>query len=258
MSSRSRFIWYELATPDPAAALAFYQAVVGWVVDDSSPPDASYTILSASDHGVAGLTALPPEARAAGAIPAWIGYIDVADTDGTAKRMVDAGASLLRAPADIPGVGRFAVLADPGGAVFMLLTPQPREDATPAPDPSALGRVSWHELYAGSGQQAAFEFYAGELGWQTDELMDIGDMGQYRLFSSDGVQLGGMMDKPPQMAVGAWGFYVNVEGIDAAVSRIQASGGQLQMGPQQVPGGRWIVRAIDPQGAAFALVSDTR
>ena len=83
-------------------------------------------------------------------------------------------------------------------------------------------------------------------------------MGKYRIFGADGVQLGGMMDKPADAPVSSWGFYVNVDGASAAIERIQAHGGQVLMGPSEVPGGRWIVQALDPQGVAFHLVSDTR
>jgi rhodanese-related sulfurtransferase len=47
-------------------------------------------------------------------------------------------------------------------------------------------------------------------------------------------------------------------GLDAAVARIASNGGQVLMGPHEVPGGSWIVQAVDPQGAAFALVSTRR
>jgi predicted enzyme related to lactoylglutathione lyase len=70
--------------------------------------------------------------------------------------------------------------------------------------------------------------------------------------------MGGMMDKPAGVPAPVWNFYVNVDGIDAAVERIQSAGGQVLMGPHEVPGGSWIVQATDPQGAAFALVATTR
>jgi predicted enzyme related to lactoylglutathione lyase len=66
------------------------------------------------------------------------------------------------------------------------------------------------------------------------------------------------MNKPEQMPVSAWSFYFNVDGIDAAAERLNGAGGQVLMGPHEVPGGSWIVQAIDPQGAHFALVSRTR
>ena len=255
---KPRFVWYELATSDQDAAEAFYRAVVGWNMADAGQPGIRYMILSAGDRGMGGLTALPAEAAQAGGRPGWLGYIGVPDTDGAAKRIVEAGGAIRYGPDDIPNVGRFAVVADPGGAVFMLLTPLPRQDAPPPADPTAPGLVSWHELYSSIGQEAAFRFYSGQFGWETAELMDMGPMGKYRIFGADGVPLGGMMDKPENVPGSAWSFYVNVDGLDAAVKRIEAHGGQVRMGPHEVPGGSWIVQALDPQGAAFALVSTIR
>jgi predicted enzyme related to lactoylglutathione lyase len=255
---KPRFIWYELTTSDQDAAEAFYRAVVGWKMSDAGQPGMRYTILSAGGRGMGGLMALSAEAAAAGARPGWLGYIGVPDADGAAKRIVEAGGEIHRGTDDIPNVGRFAVVADPGGAVFMLLTPLPREDPPPMAEPMTPGLVSWHELYSSLGQEAAFGFYSGQFGWETSELMDMGPMGKYRIFGADGVQMGGMMDKPENVPASAWGFYFNVDGLDAAVDRIKTNSGQVLMGPHEVPGGSWIVQAVDPQGAAFALVSTTR
>jgi predicted enzyme related to lactoylglutathione lyase len=256
--SKPRFIWYELATSDPDAAEAFYRAVVGWKTADAGQPGVRYTILSAGDRGVGGVVALPAEAAAAGGRPGWLGYVGVPDTDAAAKGIVEAGGAIRHGPESIPNVGRFAVVADPGGAVFMLLTPLPREDAPPPPAPNTPGLVGWHELYSSIGEETAFRFYSGRFGWETAELMDMGPMGKYRILGIDGVPMGAMLDKPANVPASAWGFYFNVAGIDAAVGRIEASGGQVLMGPHEVPGGSWIVQAVDPQGAAFALVSTSR
>jgi predicted enzyme related to lactoylglutathione lyase len=255
---KPRFIWYELMTSDPAAAEAFYRAVVGWNMADSGQPDMRYTILSSGERGVGGIAALPAEACDQGARPGWLGYVGVANADDAAKRIAEAGGAILRAPENIPNVGRFAVVADPGGAVFLVFTPLPRDSEPPPAEPNTPGLVSWHELYAGNGQAAAFQFYADQFGWETLELMDMGEMGKYRIFGIGGVPLGGMMDKPKDAPAAAWAYYVNVDGIDAAIARIQAHGGQVLMGPHEVPGGSWIVQALDPQGANFALVSTTR
>jgi predicted enzyme related to lactoylglutathione lyase len=255
---KPRFIWYELMTSDQDAAETFYRAVVGWKTADAGQPGMRYTILSAGDRAMGGVMALPAEAVRAGARPVWLGYIGVPDTDDAAKRIVEAGGAIHRAPDDIPDVGRFAVVADPGGAVFMLLTPLPREDVPPTAEPATPGRVGWHELSSSIGQEAAFRFYSGQFGWETVELMDMGPMGGYRIFGVDGVPMGGMMDRPEDAPVPGWRFYVNVDGVDAAVKRIEAHGGRVRMGPHEVPASRWIVQAADPQGAAFALVSDTR
>lgn len=61
--------------------------------------------------------------------------------------------------------------------------------------------------------------------------------------------------KLPDMPEPFWNYYVNVDGLDAAVGRATAAGARIVHGPQQVPGGSWIVNALDPQGAMFSLVS---
>jgi predicted enzyme related to lactoylglutathione lyase len=251
------FLWYELMTNDAPAAVDFYRRIVGWNAADAGGPNGGYTILSAGERGVAGVMALPEQACAAGARPTWLGYIQVADADATAERIVAAGGSIHRAPADIPTVGRFAVVADPGGAVFQILSPFPDDGPAPA-DPDAPGMVSWRELYSGNGQEAAFAFYSGLFGWETMTEMPMGDMGVYRIFGRDGVQMGGMMDKPADMPTAAWGFYFNVDAIDAGAERVRAAGGQVVVDPHEVPGGSWIIQGVDPQGASFALVAPRR
>ncbi|MEO8604195.1 MAG: VOC family protein [bacterium] len=252
------FIWYELMTTDQPAAEKFYRAVVGWETTDAGQPGMQYSILAAGKRGVGGLMTMPAEACAAGAKPGWTGYIAVDDTDAAARHIAESGGSIQRPPDDIPNVGRFAVVADPGGAVFMLLTPLPPEQELAPIDLMAPGFIGWHELYAGNGQEAAFAFYSAHFGWSTIDSMDMGPLGKYRIFGADGVPFGGMMDKPADRPTSAWGFYVNVDAIDAAIERIKANGGQVLMGPSEVPGGRWIVQGLDPQGASFALVAPQR
>jgi predicted enzyme related to lactoylglutathione lyase len=255
-----RFFWYELMTTDRNAALDYYEAVVGWIATEQAgaSPDIGYTILSVGGRGMGGVIELSKEMRDGGARPGWVGYIHVGDADARAKAIVEAGGKVLMGPDDIPDIGRFAMVADPGGAPFYIITPLPREDAPPPADPTAPGLVSWHELYSSLGDKAAFDFYSGQFGWETIHEMDMGPMGTYRIFGVDGVQMGGMMRKPDNIPVDIWGFYINVDGLDAAIERIKTNGGQVLLGPHEVPGGSWIVQARDPQGAAFALVSTTR
>jgi predicted enzyme related to lactoylglutathione lyase len=254
-----KFIWYELLANDLDAALDFYTHVVGWTAADHDNSGASgmrYSILSAGGRGIGGAMELTDQMRAGGARPAWLGYVGTADTDAKAKAIEAAGGKLLMPPGDIPNVGRFALAADPGGAAFYLLTPNGEDQPPLAPE--TPGVVSWHELYSSVGEKAAFAFYSGLFGWETLTEMPMGEMGSYRIFGADGVQIGGMMDKPENVPVSSWAFYVNVDGIDAAIERVKAKGGQIVMGPMEVPGGSWVIQGIDPQGAHFALVSTTR
>jgi len=201
--------------------------------------------------------ALPPDAAAMGMPPCWSGYIAVDDVDGDAKRVVALGGKIEKPPEDIPEVGRFAVVADPGGGVFLLF--KPKTDETPAAIPFMTpGHIGWHELYAGNLERE-WDFYEKLFGWTKARAMDMGAMGTYQTFAINGTESGGMMTKPPQLPRSYWNYYWTVSGgIDAAVARVTARGGQVVQGPTEVPGGAWIIQARDPQGAVFSLISAQR
>ncbi len=246
----SQFVWYELLTSDTKAAEAFYAEIVGWQMVDSGLPGMSYTFACAGERRVGGIMTIPQEVRERGGRPGWLGYVAVADVDAKASEVVALGGSVRRQPDDIPNVGRFAVIADPQGAILTLF----RGQGTPPPPPEAgtLGMPSWHELYA-KDWQAAFAFYEALFGWKKDRAVDLGPMGTYQLFSAGGAAIGGMMDLP-QAPMPSWMYYFSVGDIDEAAARILDKGGAVLNGPIQVPSGGWIVQAVDPQGAAFALL----
>jgi predicted enzyme related to lactoylglutathione lyase len=252
MSEHGRFIWYELATSSVAGAKAFYPGLMGWELDETTGAAMNYTIAGPAGAGVAGIAAMQPDAAAAGVPPHWLGYVAVDDVDAAAAKVKGLGGAVQVEPTDIPGIGRFAVIADPTGAAIAIMKPVPPETARPELALDAPGNVGWHELYAGELEKA-FAFYAELFGWMKDSDMDMGPMGAYRLFSNQIGQIGGMMKKPDQMQVPAWLYYVNVGDIDQAAARITAGGGQVTNGPMEVPGGGWIVQASDPQGAMFAV-----
>ena len=248
-----RYIWYELITPDPDGAKRFYGDVVGWIYEDMTDGGMTYSVAKAGGNGVGGIMQIPEEAKAMGAPPSWSGYVCVDDCDGAAKKIRGLGGQVHRAPADIPGIGRFAVVADPHGAVFEIMTPLPMDPPRPQVPPGTEGHCSWHELYAGE-LDAAFAFYSEMFGWRKDQEMDMGPMGTYLLFANQDGVVGGMMTKPPQVARPAWLYYFQVGDIEAAKGRIEAGGGRVINGPIEVPGGDWIIQGVDPSGAMFAVV----
>ncbi len=251
-----KFVWYELMTTDAPAAEVFYRSVIGWNAGDAGVPGMAYTLLSVGTTGVAGLMKLPDEAAAAGARPGWIGYIAVDDVDAHAAAIAQAGGKIHRGPADIPGVGRFAIISDPQGTAIALFKPLSGEGRQPLP-PGTPGTVGWHELHAVDGK-AAFDFYSGFFGWTKTDAMDMGPMGIYQLFAAGDAAIGGMMTKMENEPAPSWLFYFIVDVVDAAAERVKAAGGQIINGPHQVPGGSWILQCIDPQGALFALVGPQR
>ncbi|MCA1439838.1 VOC family protein [Ensifer sp. IC4062] len=254
-SEHGKFVWYELMTTDTKAAQTFYENVIGWRGSDAGMPGMEYTLFSVGDRHVAGLMTMPEGALEMKIPPAWLGYVAVDDVDAAAAKLAADGGNVHRAPDDIPGVGRFAIVTDPHGAVFALFKGTSEE--SPALEQMAPGNVGWHELMAGD-LDTAFPFYSNLFGWTKDQAMDMGDMGTYQIFAWNGTQIGGMMTKPKDVPAPYWLYYFNVEALDAAIERAKAGGAKVVLEPMEVPGGAWIVQCIDPQGALFALVAPKR
>lgn len=252
----SKHIWYDMMTPDLKAAEIFYAKVIGWNIADAGMPDVSYSIVSAGDVMVGGMMQTPKGDEGMQNPPRWHGHIYVPDVDVHAKRVAKAGGKIHREPADIPGIGRFAVVSDPQGASFIMFKPNSSEQPRPV-TPDTPGHIGWHELHASDGM-AAWKFYSKLFGWTKDRDLDMGRYGIYRIFATGGDATGAVMTKMPDTPTPHWLYYFNVDAIDTAAARATEGGGKITMGPHQVPTGQWIVQCTDPQGAAFAMVSFKR
>ena len=252
-NDHGRFIWYELLTPDLDAAKRFYADVVGWTFQTLPMPGGAYTIIEANGVGLGGAAPLSDEHKAAGVPPNWTAYVYVDDCDAAADKARSLGGSVMRPPSDIPGIGRFAIIADPHGAVTAIMKPIPPSDARPTIPRGTLGHANWHELYAGDAE-ADFAFYKALFGWTEVGAHDMGPMGVYHLFGNADGEVGGIMTKPDQIPVACWSCYFEVDDADAAAERIKRAGGTVNMGPMDVPGGSRVLQGVDPQGANFAVL----
>jgi hypothetical protein len=113
------FCWDELLTGDPDAAARFYAELFGWERQTEPMADgAPYTVLTRDGAPTAGVMALP---RGASFRASWLPYLAAPDVDATAGRAQSLGATVTTPPANIPGIGRFAVLVDPTGGRMALL-----------------------------------------------------------------------------------------------------------------------------------------
>ena len=255
---RGGYIWYELLTPDAEGSKAFYDSVIGWNIGEAVPEFQGYRMIGRSDGKFAGgVMPLSAEMQQHGARPTWLGYIHVSNVDDSVARIEQAGGKTIMPPFDIPNVGRIAMVADPQGAPFYVMKPIP-----PADDPNAQSdvfspteaqHVRWNELST-SDQDGAIGFYSRQFGWKQEGDMDMGEMGRYAFIQANGVTIGAIMRKPPQLPVSVWTYYIGVDDIDRAVKAITDGGGRLLNGPMEIPGGEFALNGLDPQGAAFGLV----
>jgi uncharacterized protein len=245
------FIWYELLTPDPDAAAAFYGEVIGWTAATAGQPGIDYRLFSAAGTPVAGHMKLPEGAEESGMRPGWLGYIGVDDVDSAVAGIEGAGGKVHMPAMDLEGVGRIALVADPQGVPFYVIRGATGE-ASNSFDAVKAGHCSWNELST-PDQAGALDFYTGRFGWEKGEVMPMGEMGGYQFIHHDGGMIGAMMTNPPGMPAG-WKFAFGVRDIEEAAARIASAGGTVHHGPVEVPGGDRVVMASDPQGARFMAV----
>jgi predicted enzyme related to lactoylglutathione lyase len=255
---RGDFIWYELLTSDIAGAKRFYDAVVGWNIQDKSDFPNDYRMIGRSDGKFAGgAMQLSEESKEHGARPCWLGYILVPDVDASVASISAEGGQVHMPAFDIPGVGRVAMVTDPQGAPFYIMKPQPPEGDPDAKSdvfsPTEAQRVRWNELST-TDQDGAIDFYKRQFGWNQEGAMPMGEMGDYRFIQANGVNIGAIMRKPPQRPVSVWSYYIGVDDIDRAIQAITEGGGQVLNGPNEIPGGEFALNGMDPQGAAFGIV----
>ncbi|MBO9097610.1 MULTISPECIES: VOC family protein [unclassified Rhizobium] len=243
-------IWYELMTTDADGAQTFYADVVGWSIATSGMEGTrDYRILTAPDgQDVGGLLTLPEGTPMK---PGWFCYIGVQDVDGIAEKAKSLGGKVLMGPQDIPGVGRYAMVADPQGMVSYIMRGDSQQ-ASRAFHASTPGHCGWNELVT-SDHRAALAFYGELFDWENSETMPMSEMGEYCFIDHAGHRIGAAMTAGAGWPT-RWSYYFNVPSIEAAQGRIERGGGTVTMGPHEVPGGMHIIMGNDPQGAAFALV----
>jgi len=119
--------WVELLAREVSKSEKFYTGLFGWTTEKMSMGGPiEYTVFKNGEIPAAGM--LPNPAGAEDNVPQnWLGYLAVPDCDGTTDKAKASGGQVFVSPQTIPTVGRFAVLADPQGAAFGILQPEPRK-----------------------------------------------------------------------------------------------------------------------------------
>ncbi|MGW1800977.1 VOC family protein [Streptomyces sp. NPDC001984] len=235
--------WAELGTSDLEGAKRFYTELFGWRPQTDPRQEAGgYTVAHLGDAAVAALTPLYQESQPV----AWNVSFAVADADAAARKVEDAGGTVIVGPMDVFDVGRFAVALDPTGAAFQMWQARAFPGAGLLNAPGALG---WVEL-ATRHTDRARDFYTTVFGW-TVRASDW-----YTQWGIDGADFGGMLamvDKYPPEVPPHWLTYFAVEDVDATTGVAARADGSAVMEPTSIQDDLRIAVLRDPQGAAFGI-----
>lgn len=254
-------IWYELMSPDPAGVAAFYAAVLGWNIPATGNPmpnGSEYRQIGRDDGGwQGGVLTLTPGMAESGVHPAWFTYFDVDDVDACVEKAKAMGAAVFMDPMTMEGIGRMSMLADPQGAPFYVMAPIPPEGGVD-PDGAVfkgdtVGRATWNELNTDAADEQ-MQFYTSLFDWEQSGEMPMPGEHTYRFFNLGERGVGAIGSMKPDGMPNAWLPYFRVADINGAKRAVEENGGQILMGPQEVPGDDHIIVAFDPAGAAVGLV----
>ena len=113
------------------------------------------------------------------------------------------------------------------------------------------GSFIWYELLTTDPDAAAI-FYGNVVGWRTRSAGQGGV--DYRLFSIDGTDIGGLMKSEEGMPPPVWLGYIGVDDVDAAATTIKEAGGAIHVPPTDIPNVGRFAMVGDPQGVVFYIM----
>jgi predicted enzyme related to lactoylglutathione lyase len=250
--SQGRFVWHDLSTTDVQGAKDFYGAIAPWTTkpwDD----DGEYFLWEKEGTAVGGVSRLADTPDGAAGLPGWLPSVYVYDVDASVRQVPKLGGRVLVQPREIPHVGCWAIIAGPDGAPLSIFEPSsanpPGHDGA-----SRVGEFAWHELTSNNWKES-WQFYSGLFGWEKIDEHDMGANGTYFIFGQKNHALGGMFTGGGQAS---WTSYVEVPSVQQTIEKVKSLGGKVVREPHEVPGGSWIALCSDPQGATFAVTSQTQ
>jgi len=109
--------WHDLNTAKPKVAKRFYEMVFGWTASGQDVGGNPYTVFTLGRKPVAGVWPEPMKKLG----PCWVTHWEVRDCAKTVANVKRLRGRVLMGTTKIPSGHRFAVLADPWGAVFGVI-----------------------------------------------------------------------------------------------------------------------------------------
>lgn len=237
--------WVDLGIPDLERAMDFYRALFGWDYDVGPEETGHYTMCLLRGRPVAALMPNPDPGTTSFW---WSVYLAAEDCDDSARRVAEAGGTLLQPPMDVMDQGRMAVARDPVGAQFGLWQGGAHIGCQIVNEPGSLVR---NDLVT-TAPEPAREFYASVFDFTLDRNEDLPDFDFTFLRRRDGHEVAGIFGNPGA-ASSMWATTFEVSDTDSVVAAAIASGGTSGT-PQDMVYGR-IATIADPFGTEFSVIA---
>lgn len=254
-----RVVWHDLLTPDLAADERFYSGLFGWSFREMQRGRRPYAVAYADGVPVAGLLERPLPRDGARAAQ-WLGFISSDDVDASVRRALSLGAQARASAHDYAGRGRQAVLTDPQGITFGVLS------STGGDPPDVLaepGEWIWSALFTRDPENET-AFYQDVFGYDVYDLNDVTEEGQaaeaqaaeHIELASNGyarATVNSLPARTPQRP-SRWLHFVRVDSVWSAAAKAQTLGARVVLPPRDDRQGGRIAVLADPSGALFGVM----
>jgi predicted enzyme related to lactoylglutathione lyase len=242
-----KFVWHDLVTDNVPAARDFYGQLFGWEFEGRGGDGAPYLTAIQNDLPIAGIVKADRlqeqvnESR-------WIGYISVRDVDKTAKRILNTGGLIYKAPMDLEVRGRQAIVGDNKGAAFGIIT---ANGGDPVNEELKEGSWLWDELLT-RDPETVIAFYSALAGYEIKEISDT-NLQNYYVLSLDGKQFAGITSMAWAGIQPNWIPYIMVRDLQAKISLAKSLGAKIIVAPNQNVQRGNIAILADAAGAVFGM-----
>lgn len=242
-----KFVWYDLFTTDIESTSRFYEELFGWTFSDIVSDKKIVKTISRNGIPIANAVYLDSKSSKENESQ-WLSYVSVDDVDRTLMISKKNNGTIFKEAKDLPDRGRVAIVKDPEGALFAIVT-------TSEGDPPDRDFVQNHwmgsELWT-TDLNASLAFYHLLLGYE-QKLVGTDPDQKYCFLVRNGKARAGIVKIKWDHIKPNWLPYIAVKDVMLTVSKAEELGGNVLLSPDKsIRKGRVAIIA-DPSGAVFAV-----
>jgi len=234
-----KVIWHDLITPDIRLAGEFYEKMFAWKLDYSG----SYTEIFFEGKTIGGMIEVQPEDGKATA-GLWIPSLSVKDVDQTVAAAIELGGKILKPTIDLGQRGKAALIADPDGRHFAVLTTL---SGDPRDAKASFNSWLWDEVWS-NDPDSSEAFYTDLLGYD-----QVSESHSYLVLLADNKWRIGIRKIENDKEYSLWVPVIRVRDIHASTRQVEPSGGKVLLSPEQTPGDGRAALITDPTGALILI-----
>lgn len=242
-----KFVWYDLFTNNLESASRFYGELFGWSFSDTASKDKLVKTISIDGVPVANAIHIDSTKTKVNKC-LWLSYMSVEDVDRALMVVKKNNGTIYLQPKNLPNRGRIAIVKDPEGALFAIVT-----SSNGDPPDQDLIQNHWmgSELWS-TNPDAALKFYHLLVGYD-QQLEDVGTGPKYCLLVKNGQTRGGIAKIQWDDVSPNWLPYIATEDVMAVVEKAEKLGGNVLVSPDKATQDGLLAIIADPSGAVFAV-----